>query len=271
MKLNKKKSERRIYYIIFVVIIILFFAKNNLDNIENFINKLFYPIKTKIYKLNKETRNELNDLIYIKKVILENKKLRYENYILKLEKLKLEKLKEENERLKEILNLKKESDMNFIVANVVYRESMDIYRELIIDKGKKDSIKINMPVLHKDAIIGRVTDVYEESSKVSLITKHNFKISVLTENEKNLGILKGNNGKKLSLQNIIIDSKIKKGDKLISSGMSNIYPKGISVGIVDNVEDDENNIFKEIEVRLPYNILDLNEVMILTKGENEND
>jgi len=269
MKLNKRKKDKKIYILLLVVFIIVLLLKVEINIFENFVNNIFLPIKKTVYRINTKTKNRISDLVYIKEVIDENKELRYQNYILKLEKLKWDKLDKENKRLRELLNIKEEKKMEFIFAEIIYRNAMEFYQNMIINKGKKDGIKKDMVVLNKDVLLGKIVEVNEKTSRVALITKKDFYVSVLTTDNKNLGILEGQNQRNLELKNIITDSDIKKGDKIKTSGLSNIYPKDILVGEVSDVKKDEGQIFKSIEVKLLYNLLNLNEVIILKKGGKE--
>ena len=104
---------------------------------------------------------------------------------------------------------------------------------------------------------------YKDKAIVELISKSGKYTSIVVGGQKHLAILKGNNSNKLSIENIETDANIKNGDKIYTSGIGELYPKDFYIGQVSKVETKKEDLFKKIELVLPYNIFELNEVMVL--------
>ena len=109
----------------------------------------------------------------------------------------------ENDRLRALLEMKQEKGLDFMVANISFRDGFSVYSEMYIDKGSEQGIKKNMVVLNNENLLGRVKEVYSDSALVELITKTDIYTSVLDQNNKNLSILKGANSKQLELEYIV--------------------------------------------------------------------
>jgi rod shape-determining protein MreC len=262
-KIGSSKNRLKLaYYIIAVFMIILIF-RTSIDKVRVFVNMGVMPVKIKIYELGVKVKNSVHNISYFSEIVVQNKELKFElNKNIQLVS-KMEELEKENERLRGLLDIKKEGRLDFIAAKISFRDGFSVYNEMYVSKGANDGIKKNMVVLYEKNLLGRVKEVYENASLVELITKNDIYTSVLDQNNKNLSILKGTNSKHLDLEYITIDSEVRVGDEIYTSGLSDIYSKGIYVGRIKEIVQNENHLFKKVVVELPYNIFDVNEVIIL--------
>lgn len=187
------------------------------------------------------------------------------NVNVKREVLNYKEIIEENKRLREILKLKKEKDIlsNFIVGEVVGIKPFVFPAEMIVNKGKRDGIVENMVVLSKNfSLIGRVEKVEENFSKIITVFNSKSKISVVVGPERIIGVLEGGYAPFLLLKYVPYDSKVKKGDEVITSGYSGFYPAGIKVGKIISIEKMKKSLFLKIYVK-PYSCFSsIDEVLI---------
>ena len=120
--------------------------------------------------------------------------------------------------------------------------------------------------------MGRIEEVNKRSSKVQLITNHNFRIVAHLRGDNRpvtvtgYGILPGGDGLAL-LSNIPLDIQIPKGKKIevVSSNLGGRFPKGLHVGFIENLQPSTDGIFKTAEITLHKRISQLEEVTILKK------
>jgi rod shape-determining protein MreC len=121
-----------------------------------------------------------------------------------------------------------------------------------------------MPVLYNESLIGKVEKVFKNYSVVQMIT---FQDSVVSANagENTVGIIKGNRSDELIFEPVSFhEAQLKIGDKVYTSGISDIYPKDLYIGEICEVRKKyENNV--EYLVKLPFNITDMNEIIVLTE------
>lgn len=263
MNIRQKKQKKRIFIIIVVFMISLIIFKDAFNLLRASVNKVVLPVKVMIYKTSYRAKSTFDNLRDINNILKENIELKKENYTLKFENIKLQTLINENERLKDLLDLKEGAGIDFIIANISFRDPLSVYDEFFIDLGSQDNIKENMVVMHRDVLLGRVKEVYKKRSIVELISKQNLYTSVLIGEEKYIGILKGENSNKLTIEYVVNDAQIQVGDRVYTSGISDIYPKGQYIGKISSVKDKEGGLFKEITLTLPFNSFELSQVVIL--------
>ena len=175
-------------------------------------------------------------------------------------------LEEENNKLKELLSLK-ESNYNIIISTVINRD--DWYKYLTINKGKKDNIKKNMAVIDNNGLIGKIIEVGDNYSIVSLVTSNldNNKTSVSIGNNNYFGILSGynKNTRTLIVDTVSKNSNIKIGDKVYTNGLGKIIPEGICIGEVIDIKLDELELSKVLSIKTSINYDDIKYVGVISK------
>ncbi|MCD6093261.1 MAG: rod shape-determining protein MreC [Candidatus Omnitrophica bacterium] len=193
----------------------------------------------------------------------ENRQLKQKIKELNQRIVELEEAMQENKRLRGLLSFRKEGYTN-IPAQVI-GESSDSWRKVvIIDKGKRDGIRKDMAVVGKEGLIGRVVEVGLRSSRVMLIIDFNFKVAALVQRTRDQGIVQGNICSCV-MRYIDKDSDVAKGDIVISSGRGGIYPKGLVIGKVDELNEDINRLYLKARILPAVNFHRLEEVLCLKK------
>lgn len=263
MNFKERKKRRDLILIVFGVIFLIFVLKTQLNLLRTGVNKLFLPIKVFIYKTTESAKHTVKNLEDLNRILNENEELKKSNFRLKIDHRYIEELQSENKRLKDILDIKNTGNKDFLVANISFKDPMSVYDEFIIDKGSDHGIKEGMPVVTRDVLLGRVIKVYKDKALVELISKAEKYTSVVVGPKKHLAILKGGNSNKLSIENIETDATINVGDRIYTSGITQMYPKDYYIGVVSKVETKKENLFKKIELVLPFNVFELNEVIII--------
>lgn len=125
-----------------------------------------------------------------------------------------------------------------------------------------------MIVLSGETLVGKVGRVYESYSIVDMITSENFNVSALTESQM-LGIVKGSNEEDgtLYFEANTFQNSIEVGESVYTSGISEIYPKGLYIGKVSEIDEDNGELFRSIKVKNDIDILNMIEVLILIPEE----
>lgn len=266
MKFKKTgEPKRRLANYLFFVIIIVLLVKAPIEGLKGTLEEKVLPIKEKIYTQTSSIKLGISNLKKYKQAMEENSKLKIEVGKIALLERNNSQLLEENERLRKLLSMKKRRNERLIIASVSFRDSISYHEIFHIDVGSKDGIEKNMVVLNEKTLIGRIIEVGEESSKVELLTKDGIYTSAITKNNEDLGILKGDNSEILHFDNIPIDKTLVVGEEVYTSGISDIYPKGLFIGNITAVEKGDDRLFKEVYVKQDFNIFELNEVIVLGK------
>lgn len=187
--------------------------------------------------------------------------------------VRVNELEAENARLREALAFKeKATSYKTWVANVTGHSPNEWNSTITIDRGAKDGISNNMAVVtNQGGLIGRVIAVAPFSAKVLLITDtEKVGISALVQNgnQRDFGIVTGG-ATPGTVEMSLIDrnANIAKGQKVITSGLSDIFPKGLLIGEITDVTYDETGLTKIAKIKPAADINHLEEVMVVERTE----
>ena len=169
----------------------------------------------------------------------------------------------QNKRLKELLAYKSEVSYKMILAKIIARDAHNWFKTILLDKGKREGITQNMPVVVPEGVIGKVIEVAPHTSKVLLILDKCSGIGGMVERTRNIGVVKGD-GAICLLRYLSREAEVKKEDVVISSGLGRIFPQGLVIGKVEKVAKKSNELFQYIEVIPGVNFNKLEEVFIIT-------
>jgi len=255
-------------FAIFVLLIFGLLTFQSIKGKSRFIDTALYPL-TLIEKgataVIHGIGNAFNTYIMIAGKEEENRKLIAAVQELEQEKNDYAEVLLENERLKKILQLKKETRNYVTTASVFARDPTNWFQTIWIDKGIQSGIENNMVAVTPLGPVGRVRRALGNSANITLITDVNSSVSVRLQPSRIEGILQGTGEHACTLQYISKDADVKVGETVITSGLDGIYPKGLVVGHVTSVKKEEEEIFQVIGVEPVQNLNSVEEVVILKK------
>jgi rod shape-determining protein MreC len=200
--------------------------------------------------------------VYLRSVIAQNEKLRDELERMRLEQVRMAQDAGQARRLQVLLAFKEQFISQTMAAQVISTTGSDYSRGVYIDKGSKDGIKTDMPVITPDGVVGKVIRVYPTSSLVLQINDPSSGAGVILEKSRLQGILKGSASGETFLANIMADEQIEPGERLLTSGGDRVYPKGLAAGTVARVKP--AGTFLNVEVKPAAQLNRLEEVLVIT-------
>ncbi|MDR3259831.1 MAG: rod shape-determining protein MreC [Fusobacteriaceae bacterium] len=270
MIVRNKSKKRKGPFIIIGILLLLFFFRGVFLYLTDSLSDFFFPFQKVIYEAGVSIKELSRSILNYREIIKENSELKTENAKIAMLAEFNKNLVSENERLKELLGMKSSSQINFKVARVNFRSPNNLYERFYIDLGENGNIKKDMIVFADRNVIGKVREVYPDYSIVDMITGEKNSISAKTEND-NLGIVRGSDEENgiLYFEPNTFQNDILEGEKVYTSGISDIYPKGLYVGKVIEVNQTENEIFRSIKVRPEIDLMNLNEVLIMIPEEKK--
>lgn len=237
--------------------IIIFSVKNGSNSISSGIGSVVSPLQKIVYKINDKIQSSVDFFMNFSKVKQENEELKLKNSELENQMIEYSTLKEENERLREILKFKdSKKNYDYVGVNIIGYSGGNVSQGYIIDKGTNDGIKKDMIVITHQGLVGKITDSESNYSIVETILNENMAVSVMVDSTRETtGILRGYKENKnedlVKVYNLPINSEIKEGDIILTSGLGMIYPKEIRIGEVISVETDNVMVMKNAVVK-PY-------------------
>ena len=281
---NKRNKIEKKYILLGVVIGIVVLlvivssivnSKRELSPVEMAIKDTVLLVEKVAYAPIRFVKDKIDEItklhnIYEEYQILENKigetdSIKAKNLELADEVDKLSKMLELNQ------TLSKDSYLN---ATVINRNLGYWYNTVTIDKGSKNGVEVDMPVVVSEGLIGKVSKVTNFNSTVKLLTSDdvNNKISVkISVDDKNVyGLLSGYNKEtgNFIVEGIADNTEIKKDSYVMTTGMGDIFPSGILVGKVASITTDNFDLAKTVEVKSDVNFDDIRYVTILKRIED---
>lgn len=247
--------------------------KDNANIFEKAVNAVFLPIQSVVKWPYNKVKGTIDFFVGMKRYAIENEELKKENIELKEKVRKLEIDGIENNELRNMLNLtKKYSTANAIVGEIISADAM-WFEVITVNKGEKDGVKENMTVLTPYGLVGKVTKVYGNSSQVTTILDATNAVGVRVTKTGEIAIARGDinlvKDSLLKLEYLATDMPLNIDDVIETSGIGGIYPKGIYVGKVKEIVEEENltSRYALIEPGVGFN--KLSEVLIIDNSKEE--
>jgi rod shape-determining protein MreC len=169
----------------------------------------------------------------------------------------------ENKRLKELLRFREETQIPGLAASVIGRDSSNWAKTVTLDRGAADGLRVGLPVVDGNAIVGQVISVDHSSAKVLLIADNSSAIDAIVQNSRAQGIVEGMATRKLQLRYVLKDYAVATGERVIASGLDGVFPKGTLIGVVTKVEPTTNGLFQNIELQPSVDLNRLETVLVL--------
>lgn len=174
----------------------------------------------------------------------------------------------ENERLRRLLGFANRSEKSMVAAEVIGHNSLSQFESIRISRGESDGIRIGMPVVSADGVVGKVIRTGFKFSDVQLLVDTDFHIDVLLQRTRVRGVLAGESGRMCKLQ-LHKRVEIRIGDTLITSGIVGGFPKGLPVGRVIRISYETENVAQSITVEPWIDHRRLEEVMVILNDDQE--
>ncbi|MFT4113310.1 rod shape-determining protein MreC [Silvibacterium sp.] len=202
------------------------------------------------------------DLIHVRR---DNADLRNEIERLRLEQASVAEDARQAQRLQAMLGFKEHYIYKTVPAQVVGSSGTDQSRIVYIDKGSDDGIQPDMPVVTQDGIVGRIKEVFPSTSQLMLISDTTSGVGVILETTRIRGVLKGAAFGGVQVVNVSPDERIKQGEKILTSGGDQIFPRGLPVGTVEKMQPDpDRDPLQDVIVKPAAHLSELEEVLVIT-------
>lgn len=258
--------KRKEILIVVIGLLILVFSNFYLKKIRDF----FYSISSSTQKILWQKGGKFSDFlgtIYeIKRLKENNRQLNLKVQELLAENAQLKEFEKENESLREALNIGLQKQFKLCLAQVIDK---DIDQDFIlIDKGLKDTILTDMPVItSQKVLLGKVTEVFENFSKVMLVSSKESSLSAKIQDKEIEGVVKGKGSLAVRFDLINLHENMEKDDIVITSSLGKVFPKGLLIGQIKAIEKKDVEPFQEAWIEPAFNIKRLETLFIITNQE----
>jgi len=256
--LMKKKD----LIIIIFGVVVLVFLNLNLKGIRNFFHIISTPVQKVLWRQGSALSNSIETIFRIKGLKQEN-----DNLVLRIEELLAEnvglrELKRENETLRGALDIGLQKDFNLSLVEVTSKDFNQDF--ILINKGQNNGLSPGMTVItSQKVLIGRISEVFDNFSKVMLISCRQSSLSAEIQDREVEGVAQGEGAFSLRFNLVNVDKEIEQGDVVITSSLDNVFAQGLLVGQVKLVEKKDVEPFQAAWIEPFFNISDLRELFVI--------
>ncbi len=171
----------------------------------------------------------------------------------------------ENQRLKRLLDFSLSVSGNYVAARVVGRDPSPWFQTITIDRGREHGVHKQAPVVVAEGIVGRVIAAGSHFSKVMLITDRSSAVDALVQESRVRGMVHGANEDQCAFIYALRKDRVSPGQVVVSSGLDQIFPKGLAIGRIQDVKREQSNLFQEITIETSVDFDRLEEVLVMQK------
>jgi rod shape-determining protein MreC len=199
----------------------------------------------------------------------ENERLRQENEQLKILAMQNAELLRENSQLRQSLTWQKQTPWKVQLARVIGRDPANWWRTILIDAGEKQGIRVNQPVLTSSGLVGRIAAVGQSRAQVLLLGDPNLRIGALVQDKdvRENGIIASSSApldnNMVEFQYFSRSTAIKPGQTVYTSGDGGVFPKGILIGQIVDIRNNNGGLSTEARVKIAANLNSLEEVAVM--------
>ena len=182
--------------------------------------------------------------------------------LLEAENSTLLEFENENRRLSQLLGLSREQGLKGVAAEVVGYNPSAWVKAITLNKGSNQGVAMGMPVLAGNGLVGQVISVARNVSRALLIIDHGSGVDAIVQGSRARGVIGGAGEDGCEMRYVNRDDQVKVGDRVITSGMDQVYPKGMFIGVVSEVNTAQGDLFLNIAVKPAVDFSKLESVLI---------
>lgn len=238
------------------------------------VGYVLIPVQSGVNSVGSALYGEITDLSKLHSAQKENKEMKDIITQLTEENTRLQSEELELNRLRKLYGLDQQyGQYEKVGARVIANDSSNWFQVFRIDKGSKDGIAVNMNVMAGGGLVGIVTDVGANYATVRSIIDDSSRVSCMAMQSGDSCIVAGDltlfKEGRLRITNVLKDSDLKDGDKIVTSNISSVFLPGLLVGYAADITNDSNNVTKSGYLVPAAEFDSLQEVLVITKLKSE--
>lgn len=176
-------------------------------------------------------------------------------------------MEQENKRFRALLDFQKKLEDKTITAQVIAKDVSMEFKSIRLNKGTKAGIEKGMPVVTHEGVVGKVLRTTADYSDVITALDYLSAIDSIVQRSRAHGIFEGAGDLNGILKYVLRTDDIEVGDIVITSGLDQIFPKGMLVGTVTKVVKKSYGISQDVTVKPSVDFTKLEEVFVVIKPD----
>ncbi|MFC1853989.1 rod shape-determining protein MreC [candidate division CSSED10-310 bacterium] len=250
----------------FFVILSVCLITTQLRILDNVILFFFSPVEKALIYFSDGLDSFFHRYYMLLMIEGEYRKLRQQNEELKGKLITIEEKTIKLEHLEELLNFTQTIPFQTMAARVIGKSPISPNSTLIIDKGATDGMKKFQGVINHLGVIGRIIGVSNNAAFVQMVNDKNCSMAAINQRTRDHGLIRGLgfNFSELQMSFVYYRAQLQLGDTIITSGLDNVFPKGLLIGTVTELEKSKNDLFYEkVSIKPANNFNTIEEVLVV--------
>ncbi len=266
-----QKNRMVLLGVLLVLVALLWYSvslreKDKTNLLEKGILAVTSPIQYLVNSSVETIAETWSHYLYLVNTVSENERLVEQNRQLNEAVTRLDEIRLENQRLKRLLDFKHEQEAVSLPARVIAEDASSWFRTVMINKGSIHGVIEGLPVVVSEGVVGRVVRVAPKSSRVLLITDASSAVASLIQDNRARGVCRGQ-GEELTFDFVLRQEEVHVGDRVVTSGMGGIFPKGLVVGTVESFVRKDFGLFQAVKLTPAVDFSHLEEVLVMMQEE----
>ncbi|MFH1645864.1 MAG: rod shape-determining protein MreC [Candidatus Omnitrophota bacterium] len=234
-----RRQRLRPLLIIIFYIFIIYLVSDIYINKPKFI--ILYALKSP-FSFTQKMFYAFNRLIHPKYIDPDKELLKKRIGVLEQKLLRYKEIEVENFRLNNLLQLKNQSKTKFKAARIIARDPSNFSSTVVLDKGRTSGLNIDDVIVVGAGLVGRICDISKNTSRVMVLGDRNFCASAIVSRSRQIGMVYGTGDGYCKLRYLPLEADIEVGDKIVTSGFSDIFPKGLFIGRVYKIKEEPRGL-----------------------------
>jgi rod shape-determining protein MreC len=267
----KSLTERRRIFCLFICLLLfalgLMTATSRripeIDWFESQVTSVVMPLQAMLAKGTRQVRDMWYGYVDLREVRQENIRLRQQAAALQDELSRYREAYLSQQRLRALLDFRSLAFPDAVPAEVLGVDPSLWAEAITINKGSDHHLQKDAAIVTHQGLVGHVVKLAPRYATVLLLTDRRSAVDALVQRTRARGIVFGKSQDQLTFRYVSVRDKVEVGDEIISSGLGDLYPKGIRIGTVISVRPQRYGLFYEISVRPAVEFSKLEEVLAL--------
>lgn len=263
-----KGFNRSLFLLVSVILVALLFLLNSTNLFRPLTSLLktgLAPIQAYFYDGGERISTYARLLVSIRELERENRTLAEQVRKLYVGKSQIKALTRENKMIREQLGLVREREEEMVPSFIISRDPNNLFFSLGVDRGQERGVDKNMPVVLSDGIlIGQILEAEATTASILPVVDSRSQINAEVVNSGATGIITGEHNLALVMDMIPQNKEVKEGDLVVTSGIGQLFPRGLLLGEVEEISTSNNALFQKAKVAPLFNFQDLQLVFVIT-------
>ena len=228
------------------------------------------PVERATHAVGSGAGHAWSDYIDLRHVRQQNKELQQQLARMRIEEAAISEDALEGRRLQAMLGFRESYVGSTVAAEVIGASGSEQTHMLTIDKGSRDGLRPDMAVITQNGVVGKLRDVFPATSEVLELNDPSSGAGVVLATTRIRAILRGTLTGRVQIGNLTADSRIQRGEPVLTSGGDQVYPRGLPVGVVESIAPDpDHQPYTAIRVRPAVDLDRVEEVLVITGTQAE--